>query len=38
MRKGFEAEEPFLLVCCSKKFLLFKSACLLEKFFVFGYQ
>jgi len=38
MRKGFEAEQPFLLVCCGTKFILFKSVCLLAKFFVFGYR
>ena len=38
MREGFEAEQPFLLVCCSAKFVLFKSICLSVKFFVFGYQ
>jgi len=38
MRKGFEAEQPFLQVCCSTKFVLFKSVCSLAKFFVLGYR
>jgi len=38
MRKRFEAEQPFLVVCCSAKFLLFKSVCLLARYFVFGYR
>jgi len=38
MRKGFDVEQPFLLVHCSTKFVQFKSVCLLAKFFVFGYQ
>jgi len=38
MRKGFEAEQPFLLVCSSTKLVLFKSVYLLAKFFVFGYR
>jgi len=38
MRKGVKAEQPFLVVCCSTKFVLFKSVCLLAKFFVLGYR
>ena len=32
MRKGFEAEQPFLLIFCSTKFVLFNSVCLLANF------
>jgi len=38
IRKGFEAEQPFMLICCSEKFVLFKSVCVVAKFFIFGYR
>jgi len=38
MRKGFEAEQPHLLIFCSTNFILFKSVYLLANFFVLGYR
>jgi len=35
MRKGFETEQPVLVVCYSMKFLLLKSVCLLARCFFF---
>jgi len=37
MRKGFEAEQPLLLIFCSSKFILCKSVCFWVLFFVFGW-
>jgi len=31
---AYKADQPFLLVYCSVKFILFKSVCLSTKFFV----
>jgi len=38
IRKGFEAEQPFLLIFCSEKFVLFTSVCVVAKFFIFVYR
>ena len=32
LRKDFEVEQPFLLICCSAKFVLFTSVCVVAKF------
>jgi len=36
--KGFETEQPFLLIYCSAKFVLFTSVCVVAKIFIFGYR
>jgi len=33
IRKGFETEQPFLLICCSAKFVLCTSVCAVANFF-----
>jgi len=35
MRKAYKADQPFLIVCCTAKFILFVSGCLSAKYFVF---
>jgi len=35
MRKTYKADQPFMRVCCSSKFILFKSVCLSAKYLVF---